>query len=98
MSRPNALLRREALMVLGVLVLAGCETPAPPPSLRIIHYHQVGESEITIDTATGMRVRTTHWQYDDGYTVDSIERIPINGTSDFRRNPLEPRVRLVEDD
>jgi len=82
----------------SLLMLSGCETPPPPPSLQIIHYHQVGESEITNDTTTGMRIRTTHWRYDDGYTVDTIERIPINGTNEFRRNPLEPRVRFGEDD
>ncbi|HVY98215.1 MAG TPA: hypothetical protein VHA35_01855 [Dongiaceae bacterium] len=85
------------LAALSAFAAAGCAPVPRESNAQIIRYHQDGDPVITIDPKTGMRVRTTRWRYDDGYTTETVERIPIGGTSDFRRNPVEPAIRVTED-
>jgi hypothetical protein len=85
-----------ALLGLFVLALSGCQ-PLRQSNAQIIPYHQVGDPVITLDPATGTRIRTTQWQYADGYKTETVERIPVGGTNDFRRNPVEPAIRATDD-
>ncbi len=87
-----------ALILLWALGLAGCQPPPPPTSITILHARQVGDPVVTIDAATGDRIRTTQWRYPDGVTVATIERIPVGGDNEFRRNPREPEPRVFTDD
>ena len=87
---------RATLAALCLLALAGCADVLRQSNAQIIHYHQVGDPVITFDPATGTRTRTVHWQYDDGYKTETIERIPIGGANDFRRNVVEPAIRVTE--
>ena len=87
---------RSVAAALLALSLSSCVIVGPQSNAQIIPYHRVGEPEITFDPATGTRVRTVHWQYDDGYKTETIERIPVGGTNDFRRNFVEPAIRVTE--
>jgi len=77
------------------LMLAGCAPVPHQSNAQIIPYHQVGEPVIGFDPATGERTRTTQWRYDDGFITETVERIPIGGTNEFRRNP-GPAIRTTE--
>jgi hypothetical protein len=79
------------------LVLSACAAPPPPSSAYTVYAHLVGKPEITIDPATGDRIRTTNWEFDDGYKTTSVERIQVGGDNEFRRNLPEPRPRVVVD-
>jgi hypothetical protein len=76
------------------LALVGCQ-PLRESNVRIIPFHQIGDPVITFDPTTGTRVRTTQWQYEDGYETETVERISITGANEFRRNP-GPAIRTTD--
>ena len=87
--------RSTVLAVLSALVLSACAAERLHESnAQIIPYHQVGDSVITFDPTTGTLIRTTQWQYADGYKTETVDRKPVTGANDFRRS--EPAIRVTD--
>jgi hypothetical protein len=90
--------RSMMLAVLCALALSGCAAERLQQSnARIIPFHKVGDPVITFDPTTDTKVRTTQWQYADGYKTETVERVPIHGANDFARNVAEPAIRVTDD-
>jgi hypothetical protein len=77
--RSNALM---AALAAGCL-LSGCH--------HTFSYQKTGE-ERTVDPVSGDTLITTHWEYEDGVTTSTQDRIP-HGSNEQRRT--EPRNRGV---
>jgi hypothetical protein len=72
--RSNALLA----VIAAACLLSGC--------FHVFSYEKTGE-ETTVDPATGDTLITTHWEYEDGATTTTHDRIPHDGNEQRRAQP-----------
>jgi hypothetical protein len=87
MTRTTIRQARIGAACLGALLLTGCWVDIP--------YTRVGEND-AIDPANGHMIRTTHWQYRDGVTVDTVDDINANGGNDTRRTEPPQRSHFFD--